>query len=86
MKRSREERSIEERVLNLEISNLYRSLTSRLIEIYDEQRSRKPEPSNKLFDVHVAAAPYLIHLYPFGATMSSLTIKTSRDRLSLLMP
>jgi excisionase family DNA binding protein len=57
MKRSREERSIEERVLNLEISNLYRSLTSRVIEIYEEQK-RKPEQrstSDESFDIHEAA-------------------------------
>src|SRR5208283_484703 len=57
MKKSREKRSLEERVLNLEISNLYRSLTSRLIEIYDEQQ-RKPEQrstSDESFDVNEAA-------------------------------
>ena len=50
-------RSLEERLLNLEISNLYRSLTSRLIEIYDEQQ-RKPEQrstSDESFDVNEAA-------------------------------
>ena len=57
MKRSREERSLEDRVLNLEISNLYRFLTSRVIEIYEEQH-RKPEQrskSDESFDVHEAA-------------------------------
>ena len=57
MKRSREERSLEERVLDLEISNLYQSLTTRLIEIYDEQK-RKPEQrstSDESFDVNEAA-------------------------------
>jgi excisionase family DNA binding protein len=50
-------RSLEERLLNLEISNLYQSVTRRLIEIYDEQK-RKPEQtatSDASFDVSRAA-------------------------------
>ena len=57
MKKSREKKSLEERVLSLEISNLYRSLTSRVIEIYEEQQ-RKPErrsTSDESFDVNEAA-------------------------------
>jgi excisionase family DNA binding protein len=56
-------RSIEDRVLNLEISNLYNSVSRRVIEIYEEQH-RKPEhhsKSDESFDVHEAAKRLGIH-------------------------